>query len=189
MREAMLPLGATAFLAFFVYRWAGDELDRDGRLTPGAANAVVVVFLLHAMIVALASAGRVGPVGLPPSLALALGVPLAIAGFGLVIAGARALGSRDRLVGIADDRLVTTGIYRVMRHPFAAGWTLALVGVALAGRSSLALVLAAAMAIVLVLLSRFEDKLMRRRFGVEAEQYQLLTPHLPRPRALRRAGA
>ena len=179
MREALLPLGATAFLAFLVHRWAADELGRERRLSPGAANAVVVLLLLHGMIVFLAAAGRVVPVDLPAAVGLAIGVSLLLAGAALIVTAVRALGARDRILGVTFDRVVSTGPFARSRHPLYVGWAAMLIGAGLAGRSALALALAGVMTVALVLLARAEERLMMEHLVDDYAAYRTRTPAVP----------
>lgn len=188
MREALLPLIATAFFAFFVCRWAGDELARDQRLSVGAATAVGALFVLYAMIVLLAALGSVIPIEAPPTVAFTLGAPVALAGASLTAWAAASLGSRERLLAVQIDRLITDGPYRRERHPFYAGLSLALLGAALAGRSALALGLVAIMIVALIRLARGEERMLAAALGPDYELYRDRTPALIGLRRRRRTA-
>ena len=172
MREAAVPLIAAGAYFFVVHRWASDELARDHRLSRSAAAAVGMAFLLLTALVLVASAGEVLGLGLPrlPSL-LAGG---ALAGFALTIltAGLRALGSRERALGIRTDRLVTHGPYRFSRHPVYLAWWLLLLGSAVAGRSGLALGLVVLTAPALVRISLGEERRLKQEHGAAYEAYR-----------------
>lgn len=176
MREALFPLGALAFLAFFVYRWAGDELARERRLSLGAATALVALFILHAMMVVLAALGGVVLIDAPVGVAIVLGAIPAVGGAALAVVALRALGSKERALAIDFGSVVTRGPYRRERHPFYAGWILALLGVAIAGRSGFALGLVVVLSVVLIVVARFEERLLAAEFGAEYERYRGRTP-------------
>ena len=104
--------------------------------------------------------------------------PLRALGAVLVLAGLAVLA--DAFVRFAADgrgtpsplapprRAVTTGVYRWARHPMYAATTAALVGEALLLRQPVLLAVAAAYAATLsVLVWRFEEPLLRRRFGAD----------------------
>lgn len=102
--------------------------------------------------------------------------PLRALGAVLVLAGLAVLA--DAFVRFARDGLgtpsplapprrpVTTGVYRHLRHPMYVATSVALAGEALLLRQPVLLVVAAAYAATLaVLVRRFEEPLLRRRFG------------------------
>jgi protein-S-isoprenylcysteine O-methyltransferase Ste14 len=180
--SALLPIAAMAAMAFFVWRWAGDELEREGRLSEGAGNAVAALALFHTFAVVLAVLGAELELGLPLVPALVIGIPAGVAGVVLVIGAARALRSREAVLGTRVERLVTHGPYRRLRHPFFVGWTLALGGVALGGRSGLALALVAVLVIVLIVVARGEDRRLAARHGEDYATYRAGTPAVWRPR-------
>jgi protein-S-isoprenylcysteine O-methyltransferase Ste14 len=70
-----------------------------------------------------------------------------------------------------DHRLVTSGVYRVVRHPRYLGIFLNNLGLALVFRSWLALILVAALTLVLLWRIHDEEELMYREFGAEWEAY------------------
>lgn len=71
--------------------------------------------------------------------------------------------------------LVTTGIYRVLRHPSYLGLLVNALGWALAFRSAVGVVLALLMLIPLVARIRSEEALLLSQFGSEYEQYRAHT--------------
>jgi protein-S-isoprenylcysteine O-methyltransferase Ste14 len=185
MREAIVPLGATAVLAFVVHRWLGDELERERRLSPAAANAALALFVLHALLTVIAALGGVLSVDAPP--APARGAGLAVAALGAALAGAAltALGSRERILAMRTDVVVRHGPYRYSRHPFYLGWTLVLLGIAVAGTSGLALGLVALLTVALVRIARGEERWLRDEMGAAYESYRKRAPAVVgRPRAV-----
>lgn len=61
----------------------------------------------------------------------------------MITAGIVEFRSLQRVSGRRMDQLITTGIFRWSRNPQNVGWALALFGLAIAGRSGAALLLAA----------------------------------------------
>jgi protein-S-isoprenylcysteine O-methyltransferase Ste14 len=74
------------------------------------------------------------------------------------------------------DAVVSDGPYRRERHPFYVGWFLALFGLAIVGRSILALALVAILLATLIALARFEERLLAAELGVAYEKYRDETP-------------
>lgn len=171
----MAPFGLVLGLLLVVLavvRGVSDDVRAYGRLSEGTANLVAAAFLLDAMVVFIAAAGHVVPASLPEPLALMIGLPLLVGG--LVVAGAacRALGSRERLLGMRLDTVVTSSAYGISRHPFYLGWSLTLIGAAIAGQSWFAIVLATVSALFLVLLARREERFLAERMSDTYSSYQ-----------------
>ncbi|QEH34601.1 Isoprenylcysteine carboxyl methyltransferase (ICMT) family protein [Aquisphaera giovannonii] len=72
-------------------------------------------------------------------------------------------------------QLVTTGIYRVIRHPSYLGLLIGTLGWALAFRSSVGVGLAALLVVPLVARIRAEETLLRSQFGDEYDVYRART--------------
>ena len=70
-----------------------------------------------------------------------------------------------------DHRLITTGIYRYLRHPRYLGILLAMSGISLVFRSWYSLIAVALLAVVLIWRIYDEESLMNRHFGSEWENY------------------
>ena len=96
------------------------------------------------------------------------GVVLVAAGAGLAAWAVRAAG-RARLADAAT--LVTTGPYRLVRHPMYVGWTLAYVGVALAAGLAWPLALLPAVAAWTHVVVRREERRLEARFGEAYRSY------------------
>ena len=172
MREAAIPLVAAGAYFFVVHRWASDEFARDRRLSRSAAAAVGMAFFLLTALVVVASAGAVLSIDLPQLPSLLAGGALAGVGLTIMTAALNALGSRERALGIRIDRLVTHGPYRFSRHPFYFAWWLTLFGSAVAGRSGLALGLAALTVPALVRISVGEERRLKDEHGTAYEDYR-----------------
>ncbi len=184
MQQAMLAISGAVAFAFVVQRWVSDEFERERRLSPAAATAVLALGWLLTMIVVLASFGAVAAVDVPTAVRLAIGTPLAIGGGVLAIGAWRALGSRERVLAMRTDAAITSGPYRVSRHPFYVGWTIFLLGVALAGASALAVGLVLLLAVALLRLARGEERWLSDELGTPYAAYRERAPAvLGRPRA------
>lgn len=176
--NAFAPLLGLVLLVLAVFRGVGEDMRRQGHLSESTANVVALAFLLDATLVSVAAAGNVAPISLPHTLALIAGLPLLIGGLVMAAAASQALRSRRRLLGISIDAVVTTGVYGISRHPFYLGSSLALLGAAIAGRSWLALVLAAITALVLRAVARSEERVLADRLHDAYAVYQRQTRRL-----------
>jgi len=74
-----------------------------------------------------------------------------------------------------DHRLVTDGLYRVIRHPSYLGLLATGVGWSLAFRGAVGLVITALMLFVLIARMNAEEKLLGETFGAEYEAYRART--------------
>lgn len=122
------------------------------------------------------------------ALTLALGAPLLAAGLGLVAWGQAALGEMfNYSTGLgaplyAQQRLITTGPYALVRHPMYAGYNLAALGALLLYRTWTALLLVPA-AMALVFRARREEAALAEHFGAAWSEYGQRVPGwLPRLR-------
>lgn len=176
MSQAVVPFVATVVFAFAVYRWTSDELGRERRLSPGAGNALVVLFVLLTSLVLVSSLGGAGRLHGGGGVALVLGSLLAAAGAALAGAAVWALGSRERLVGMLVDVVVADGPYRYARHPFYLGWTAALLGTAIAGASGAGLTVALFVGVSLARLARNEERFLLEELGDQYGRYRRQTP-------------
>jgi protein-S-isoprenylcysteine O-methyltransferase Ste14 len=109
-----------------------------------------------------------------------LGVGLFAAGGVLRIWPVFVLGRRfSGLVAIQPGHtLVTTGIYRVIRHPSYLGLLVNSVGWALTFRSAVGVLLTALMVLPLLARIRAEETLLRTQFGAEYDAYRARTSRL-----------
>jgi protein-S-isoprenylcysteine O-methyltransferase Ste14 len=109
-----------------------------------------------------------------------VGVILFAVGGALRILPVFVLGNRfSGLVAIQPEhRLVTSGVYRVIRHPSSRGLVLIMLGWALAFRSGVGVLLAALTLPVLLARIRSEEALLRSQFGSEYETYCARTSRL-----------
>jgi protein-S-isoprenylcysteine O-methyltransferase Ste14 len=178
MSQAFLPFAATAVFAFAVYRWVSDELGRERRLSPGAGNALLALLLLLTSLVVISALGGVARLGVGGELMLGPGLLMAAVGAALAAGAVRALGSRERLLAARFDTVVSTGPYRYARHPFYLGCTAALLGVAVAGSSAVAIALALLLGVALLEVARAEERFLMQELGHDYASYRRRTPAL-----------
>jgi protein-S-isoprenylcysteine O-methyltransferase Ste14 len=109
-----------------------------------------------------------------------LGVGLFAAGGLLRIWAVFVLGRRfSGLVAIQPGHtLVTTGVYRVIRHPNYLGLLVNSLGWALAFRSAVGVLLTALMLLTLLARIRSEETLLRTQFGAEYDAYRARTSRM-----------
>lgn len=189
MAPLILVSGMVLLLFLAVARGVADDVSRYGHLSEATANVTAAVFLLDAMIVFVAAAGHVVPLDLSSTLALVVGLPLLVVGLGMAGAACRALGSRARLLGISIDTVVTTNAFGISRHPFYLGWSLALFGAAISGRSTVALVLAVVTAMALGLVAWREERVLTGQMREAYGSYRQRTRRLLGRRAPVRSGS
>lgn len=109
-----------------------------------------------------------------------LGVALAAAGGALRIAPVFVLGRRfSGLVAIQPGhRLVTTGLYGVIRHPSYLGLLVSTLGWGLAFRAGVGVLLTALILLPLLARIRAEEAMLRSEFGTEYDAYRARTARL-----------
>jgi protein-S-isoprenylcysteine O-methyltransferase Ste14 len=109
-----------------------------------------------------------------------LGVLLFAVGGTLRIWPVFVLGHRfSGLVAIQPGHaLVTTGVYRFIRHPSYLGLLVTVIGWALAFRSAVGLLLAAIFVPTLLARIRAEERLLASQFGAEYDNYRARTSRL-----------
>ena len=75
------------------------------------------------------------------------------------------------------NSLITTGIYRICRHPMYGAWIIFIVpGIALIARSLPGLTVPTVMYALLRILARKEEKYLKEKFGRQYLQYKRKTP-------------
>jgi protein-S-isoprenylcysteine O-methyltransferase Ste14 len=135
---------------------------------------LAVSFLLLGALLGLPFADRRGMAVLTDMQAVRwAGVALFALGFGLVYWSGVALGKlySPEVTLQQGHRLVTTGLYRYIRHPRYIGAMLTGFGLALLFRSWMGLAVAAAFIGVIALRIRDEEAFMQQEFGEEWEAY------------------
>jgi protein-S-isoprenylcysteine O-methyltransferase Ste14 len=188
-------LGWGSFAAFFAhparvavvvitFALVVAALFTQGNLSPGeredrANRWVLAVFLPIGLLAAYLPAwcDRTGFWIVDGDAARWLGVALYATGGALRLWPVFVLGRRfSGLVAIQPGhRLVTDGIYGVIRHPSYLGLLVNALGWALAFRSAVGVLLTALTVVILVGRIRSEEALLRSQFGAEYDAYRTRT--------------
>lgn len=144
-----------------------------------AVAGIYLSYALHAAFVAACARGHVIELSVFPLVCAIGGLVLAGFGFVLFVAGAISFGSIRRMSGISSDAdvLITGGAYRFSRNPQNVGWILFLLGLALAGRSLLAMATVIGFAALYhVYVRRVEEPYLHRVYGESFASYVRATP-------------
>jgi protein-S-isoprenylcysteine O-methyltransferase Ste14 len=159
---------------------AGQAPRRPTDRTPLVANIVASGLFLASLL--FFSSSPAGSMALPLALP---GCTLALAGAALVLRSRAVLGSAWSLLPKAghDTGLVTTGPYRLVRHPIYLGLALLASGNALSFGSGVAfLVVLTGIVPTFVWRARVEERELSRTFGaaftVYRRQTKMIIPHL-----------
>lgn len=158
-------------MALTFWRVAEDYRERT-TLTPFTAFLGWLLYLSHAAVTVYASVMSIWPFPLPAPISVLAGVALIGASLTLFVAAMIDYSSFRRVSGMLADELVTGGSYAFTRNPQNIAWTLALFGVAMIGRSGLAILLA----LIFVAghhfyLVRIEEPFLKRQYGDEWDDY------------------
>ncbi|WP_026152558.1 methyltransferase family protein [Actinopolyspora halophila] len=116
---------------------------------------------------------RAGPVSLPPTVKR-VGAITAVAGVGLTAAGMSRF-TPKQVAGAELDRLVDSGVYRVTRNPQYTGYTLSLVGLAVALGSGGAALLGAGVVASLRYWISLEESYLDDKLGEAYREYRRRT--------------
>lgn len=187
----LLAVAVFAALAVLVLRWAAHDLAGPGELSTKSVVASWLLYLLHADTVATATWIGALAIDVPRTLALATGASLAAGGFAFFLAATITLARHGDFAGPRTRQLVVVGPYALSRHPQNLGWGIMLLGIAVAGRSLLALALVGLFAAFVERYARLEERQLQKDFGDSYGAYLASTPAvLPLPGVLStRAGS
>lgn len=178
MIALLLSVTVFAGLAALVVRWARLDYEQNGSLSTRSAVSSWLLYAFHADSVATAAWVGAVPIGVPAAAAQVVGGAIAVAGFVLFIAATRQLVRDGAFSGARSERLVTRGLYGRSRHPQNLGWGMMLLGIAIAGRSLVALALVGVFAIFVERYATIEEHDLVARFGAEYERYRAGTRRL-----------
>ncbi|MGH6836593.1 MAG: methyltransferase family protein [Methylocella sp.] len=178
---------ALSALAVALFIIAGAALFAGGNISPGVREdrgnrwvitALALIGLLAAILPAYTD--RKDFWTLDGESIRWLGVVLVSAGGALRLWPVFVLGHRfSGLVAIQPGHtLVTSGVYRVIRHPSYLGLLVSTLGWGLAFRSGVGVLLAALTIPPLVARIRAEERLLREEFGAEYDAYRARTSRL-----------
>lgn len=154
--------------------------QRGGDRAPVAANFAAFGGFFPSLVIFSGSSE-----GLTPLVLASSGSLLAVAGVVLVLRSRAALGPAWSFVPMADHEtgLITTGPYRLVRHPIYLGFALLATGEALAFGSWPALMIAlSAVVPTFAWRARTEETVLGRMFGERYAAYRqrtkMIIPHL-----------
>jgi protein-S-isoprenylcysteine O-methyltransferase Ste14 len=183
MSTLVIVLRVLPLLAFAGAMWRSVTAHREGAKTRarpnGSGRAALIanfaafgLYILSLLVSSGASAGSA-------ALLLALsGAFLAVAGVALIVRSRTELGPAWSFIPKADEGtgLVTTGPYRLVRHPIYLGLAMLAAGEALAfGSSSAFTIVLCGIIPTLVWRARSEEKLLSGTFGERYTIYQRRT--------------
>lgn len=180
LKKTTIQLAALSALATWVLRKVGQDYERKRRLSRWSSALVWVLYLTHAGLTVSASLRPSRPLPLDRKTAGALGTSVAIFGMVLSASAIREFRSFRQMSALKTGRLVKSGPYSYSRNPQVVGWGLALLGAAIAGRSSKALMLVGFYALIHRLHAPTEERHLERTFGNEYRRYLTETPRFVR---------
>lgn len=159
-----------------------DQLRGRGRRQDGGSIAVLL-FCVAAAFVAAVRLAKLAPGALPgpPAVLLGAGLALMWTGLGLRAWAIHQLRGLFRAIVVIqpDHRLVTTGPYRLLRHPSYTGALLAAVGFGVAlGHWTSLLALLGGWTVGIAYRIRVEEAALRGAFGAAYDEYAARTRRL-----------
>ena len=176
LKKTSVQFASMAALAAWVLWKVGRDYEEEGELSSVASMSAWALYLLHLGLTISASLRPSKRLPLDREVAAALGATSAVSGSALFAAGIREFRSFEQMSGLETGQLVKTGPYRYSRNPQVAGWLLALLGTAIAGRSVKALMLVGFFFLVHRLYFPIEERHLERAFGEEYRRYRSEAP-------------
>lgn len=167
-----LAIGCQAINAPEGFR--GSRGDKSKRLPRQSIVSAGVIFLLFGALVFLSFADRHGiGVMISNQASRWSGLVLTGLGLGLIFWSGVALGKMySAEVTIQENHeLVTTGLYRYIRHPRYLGAIFIALGLSLLFRSWIGLVVSIPLLVVILLRIKDEEAVLSKEFGLEWEVY------------------
>ena len=140
-------------------------------LTPISVVLVWCFYALHSVLLAWAAWFSLWPLAFSGRVAFPLGLTLVVGGTFFYTMGMANFRSFKRMSGMDTTQLISGGIYRWSRNPQNLGWGLCLLGIALMGRSALALLLVLLFWIVFGLYVPLEEHYLERVYGEAYREY------------------
>lgn len=175
--ELLFFLGGSALFVLIsrmAYVGRRDLIERGALATPQFTAGFLSYGVLAGLVIAAASCAA-WTLPLSREAGFAAGGASLLLGLGLHIA-ARSRFSFRNAWGLDTSRLVTSGVYRYLRHPQNVGLGLVFAGIALLGRSGVGLLFVALYAVTCRIWLPIEEAAMERRFGASYAAYRLRTP-------------
>jgi protein-S-isoprenylcysteine O-methyltransferase Ste14 len=177
----LLAFAALMFSSVSSHRGgAKPRAGQHGARAPLVANLAAVALYVPALLVFSARSG-----GYAALLLAASGALLGLAGAAVVVRSRAELGPAWSFVPRAQEgaRLVTTGPYRLVRHPIYSGFVLFAAGEAVAfGSSPAVMIVLFGMAPTFAWRARAEERVLTRTFGDRYVAYRqrtkMIIPHV-----------
>ncbi len=113
-----------------------------------------------------------------PILSLIISLPLIAAGAWLGIGGVRAIGIEVADTHGTPERIATTGVYSIVRHPQYLGWLLAHVGFSFLLSAYYSILFTPVLASIVYMISKKEEEELIKEFGDEYRDYRERVPML-----------
>ncbi len=158
----MVPLG------MYVMSITRNLYERGQPLSAKASIGWLIIDSLDILIVLLSAAYSVWRIPIDGVILQAAGTFLALIGAIIMLVGMVEFRSARRVLGMEMSRLITTGIYGWSRNPQFLGWYLVDAGIALAGLSGYALLVALlTVAFSHYYIVKLEEPYLERVFGGE----------------------
>lgn len=165
-------------LAALLVHSAQVDYERNGALSTRSAVSSWLLYFFLADSVAIAAYVEALAVDVPGTIAGVVGAVIATGGFVIFALATWTLARGGAFAGSRTQRLVTGGVYGISRHPQNLGWGVMLLGVAIAGRSLLALVLVLVFVDFLERYATVEECDLAGRFGERYTRYEERTRRL-----------
>lgn len=161
----VVVLGAAAILS------AKQDCKIKTILTTRTALLVWATYISHGLLTMFASWKSLWSFSLENYYAYSIGLLLCVIGTYLYVAALVSFRTYQRMAGLQTDKLVTTGIYRWSRNPQNVGWILFLLGIAIAGKSGMALLLVVIFWVMFCSYLPIEERHLEKLYGNEWREY------------------
>jgi len=173
-------LFVSSLLSIILVLWAIFLVSRDykSRQTLRGFTVVIVwgAYLYHSSLVIWAAVFQFWHLPIGRLQALIAGIVVALTGVILLALGIFTFRSIERMSGQKTDELIDSGIYAWSRNPQNVGWGLALLGIAVAGRSGYGLLLVVLFALVIhVYTVKLEEPYLEEVYGEAYRRYRSQT--------------
>ena len=176
LKRTSVQFATMGALAAWVLWKVGRDYEEEGELSSVASMSAWALYLLHLGLTVSAALRPSRRLPVDSKVAAAVGATFSVSGSALFAAGIREFRSFEQMSGLETGQLVKTGPYRYSRNPQVAGWLLALLGAAIAGRSIKALSLVGFFFFVHRLYFPIEERHLGRTFGEEYRRYRAEAP-------------
>lgn len=113
-----------------------------------------------------------------PILHLIIFLPLTAVGAWFGIEGARTVGMEVAETHCSPKKIVTTGVYSIVRHPQYFGWILAHIGITILLSVWYSMLFTPVLLALIYLMSKKEEEELFKEFGNEYKEYQKDVPML-----------